>query len=165
MSRMCGFKFYKLKKGKLYSVKAACVFRGKETSWESNLIIYGFSQVTDIFLEAFNDISLSLPIEELKPENKYFSNFIFNHPELDGYELHYEKEDPESNYYGEWFKKFFYIDLDKFKDNIFNKYNSIKDEEKTTLSQRHLALLKRYFNYIYELIKIDPKLIVTAFAL
>ena len=23
---MCGFKFYKLKKGKLYSVKAACVF-------------------------------------------------------------------------------------------------------------------------------------------
>ena len=165
MSRMCGFKFYKLENGKLHSTKAVCVFRGNETSLENNLTIYGFSKITDIFLEAFNDVSLPLPIEELKPEDKYFPNFVFNHPELDGYELHYEKDDPRSNYYGGWFDKFFYKDFKNFKEYIFGEYNSIKAEEKTTLSEKHLELIKGYFDYISELTKIDPKLVVTAFAL
>ena len=165
MSRMCGFNFFKLENGKLLSTKAACVIRGKEISWENNLTIYGFSKIIDIFLEAFNDISPSLSIEELKPEDKYFSNFIFNHPELDGYELHYEKDDPRSNYYGEWFDKFFYKDFENFKEYILGEYNSTKVEEKTTLSENHLELLKRYLDYISELTKIDPELVVTAFAL
>jgi len=165
MSRMCGFRFFKLENGKLLSTKAACVIRGKETSWENNLTIYGFSKITDIFLEAFNDISPSLSIEELKPEDKYFSNFIFNHPELDGYKLHYEKDDTRSKYYGGWFDKFFYKDFKNFKEYILGEYNSIKAEDKTTLSERHLELLKGYFDYISQLQMIDPELVVTAFAL
>ena len=79
--------------------------------------------------------------------------------------MHYEKDDPRSNYYGEWFDKFFYKDFETFKEYILGEYYSIKAEEKTTLSEKHYELIKGYFDYISELTKIDPELVVTAFAL
>lgn len=51
--------------------------------------------------------------EDAKPEDKYYSYLLFNHPELDGFEDH-----SGENEYNPRFRKYFYLSLEKFKSHF-----------------------------------------------
>ena len=173
MSRTCGFKFYKMKNGKLVREKAALVDYGEGPNLEDCISINGFTKVTDIFLEAClskkRPSSCEIINIDLKPEEKYFPNLIFNHPELNGIELHYDKNTFLGECYGEWFEKFFYIDIGDFKKMfaLNEQKNLIGDNETRNLNleEKHILFIKKSFEYIDKLLKHDPELIVTAYGI
>ena len=117
MGRQCGFKFYKYVDGSLVGAPVITVDYGNGPEKKCYTCIYGRCEATGIFLDAVcsngpysNDWK-----NDLKPEEKYTPHLLLNHPELDGFEVHKEKDDPYYNYYGDWYSKYFYYGLENFK--------------------------------------------------
>lgn len=129
MGRVCGFDFHKLSNGKF--VDAAVI----DEEWDDEVLktnaltIYGRCDATDIFLHAVDRYRPKVPFwdeKNLKPEDKYSAYLLLNHPELDGFETHKDKSDPTFNVRPDWFGKYFYMDLQKFK-KLFDFDNARKE--------------------------------------
>ena len=141
MGRQCGFEFYKLKDGKI--VEAPVIKEDYDDNFCNYVYFCGRCEATDIFLEA---VIQKTPhglwyMGDYKPEEKYSVRLLMNHPELDGFEVHKEKEDSNSPF-SDWFKKFFYVGTDKFK--------SLFDFEKA--QQDHDNAIKEAKERIHELL-------------
>lgn len=113
---------------------------------ESYLLICGRCDATTIFLDAVKSKESPnshsyLKRESLKPEEKYTSYLLLNHHELDGFEIHKDKNDIcYDEFYRDWFSKYFYVGLEQFK-NLFDFEQAEKD---------HYESIKRLNNRIDE---------------
>ena len=120
MSRWCGFYIYKFENGKLIDVKVPVnIFEGGITE-EHDLFICGRCEATDAFSNMFFEVKPNLYAwsDSLKPEDKFTPYLLMNHPELDNFEVHKTKDDPFYEYRPDWFRKYFYVGLDAFRDSI-----------------------------------------------
>ena len=104
-----GFEFYKLENGKLEETKII-------ESWNSTMCNYlntcGRCDATHIFVNMVDQFEKQDDFSNnAKPENKYSARVLLNHPELDGYEDHFNEQ-----INGGWFIKYFFLELNTFKD-------------------------------------------------
>ena len=130
MGRYCGFCFYKLINNKLVDAPVITIDYGNGPEQENCLDICGRCEATDIFLEAVRSKELywhQWDHSLLKPEEKFTVRLLLNHPELDDFEVHKEKEEVK---YGDpdWFTKFIYIGFEKFK-NLFDFDEAQKEHD------------------------------------
>ena len=128
MGRHCGFEFYKLKDGKFEDAEVVEVYWGCGPKMYNYLNIDGRCDATEIFLDTVTkyeaeSVRRFFSDEEIKPEEKYTAYVLLNHPELEG---HIEKYEHDS----EWFRKFFYMPLDKFK-SLFDFEEAQKEHDET----------------------------------
>lgn len=118
-----GFEFYKFKNGKLEEENII-------EDWDhivcNYLNICGRCDATYLFVDLVERFNKSSSYkDDAKPEDKYYSYLLLNHPELDGYEDHSEQD----NWDG-WFRKYFFFSLKAFKshfdfDNAQEKHDKL----------------------------------------
>ena len=129
MGRHCGFYFYRMVDKKFEKANIIHYWPGENDKTDNWLNIDGRGDATDIFLRLVKSKSAPAALSwfetDIKPEEKYFPYLLLNHQELDGFEEH-------KNEYGEWFDKYFYIGLDKFK-SCFDFDNAQKEHDDSIL--------------------------------
>ena len=105
-----GFEFFKYKNGKLE--KANII--EKDGRYWNYLNICGRCDATYIFIRLVEQFKKEGSWrDDCKPEDKYSSYLLLNHPELDGLEDH-----SNQNQCCQYFKKYFYLSLADFKSNF-----------------------------------------------
>ena len=117
MGRYCGFMFYRFQNGKLEKtdVKVNCWGVGLEETHD--LTICGRCEATNKFSELFFEKKPNMYEwrDKLKPEERFSPNLLLTHPELDNLEVYKTKDDPTYKFLPDWFQKYFYVGIDKFK--------------------------------------------------
>ena len=136
-----GFKFYKYKNGKL---EDANIIKDYDGSMCNYLYICGRCEATYIFInliEKFEKEESHLLDAEAK--DKYSAYALLNHPELDGLEDHSNEEQ-----WNGWYKKYFYIGLDEFKNNFDFKKAQNKHDELLNRLNEELKEMKTEIEYL-----------------
>ena len=115
MGRHCGFYFYRLVGDEFVDANVVHCWLDENDEMCNWLNIDGRCDATDIFLTLVSNKEKCNTwfYKDIKPEDKYTAYLLMNHPELDGLEY---KKDIEK--YDGWFKKYFYIGIEKFKSNF-----------------------------------------------
>ena len=105
-----GFSFYKYSNGKLEEANIIEGFGGMC----NYLNICGRCDATYLFIRLVEQFEKKdSHRSDAKPEDKYSSYLLLNHPELDGFEDH-----SDQNGWNGWFKKYFYYSLKDFKSKF-----------------------------------------------
>ena len=105
-----GFEFYKYKNGKLEEANIIKDYR----DMCNDLFICGRCNATYLFVNLVERFKKKDSYRnDAKPEDKYSSYLLLNHPELDGLEDHSNEKE-----WNGWFKKYFYFSLEDFKSSF-----------------------------------------------
>ena len=105
-----GFEFYRYKNKKLEEANIIDSYRERC----NYLNTCGRCDATYLFVRLVEQFEKKDSYkEDAKPEDKYTSYLLLNHPELDGYEDHSNEKTCEG-----WFRKYFYFSLEEFKSQF-----------------------------------------------
>ena len=129
-----GFEFYRFLNGEL---KEANIIDdcGDRCNY---LFICGRCDATYLFIDLVEKFrKRGAYKDDAKPEDRYSSYLLLNHPELDGFEDH-----SNENEWRGWFKKYFYYSLGEFKDHFDfdeaqRKHDELLKELKDELNDLH----------------------------
>ena len=130
-----GFEFYKFNNGKLESA----IIIEDYNNMCNYLFICGRCDATYIFIRLVEQFEKEGSYkDDAKPEDKYCSYLLLNHPELDGLEDHSNEDE-----HNPWFKKYFYLSLENFKSNF----------DFDEAQEKHDKLLKELNEELFEMQK------------